>query len=419
MKAILFSLGTRGDIEPFLAIARNLRKNDWEVICSFPEQFRVLVEDFDLPFTPLSKKFIEILESDAGKLALGGKGSVFKKIKALLWMMRASRSVNREIIKQQHDLIYQEHPDRVIYSLKCTYPVLWGMAHPGKSFLVSPTPCLIHPVKDHPVIGFKGNFGPALNQLTYRLHNFGLVKNIYDSVKSYASGYPGTRFKPASIKKSLLKEKTLYTISPSIFPRPDYWPDQAIITGYHSIDTSRTWSPDFSLQNFIQTHHKILFISFGSMTNPEPEKITRTILAVLTKNKIPAIINTASGGLSEPDQSPDHIFFIEKIPYEWILPRIYATMHHGGSGTTHSALKYGCPTLIIPHILDQHFWNERVVRLKVGPKGISIGKMRVDNLESRLLDLWNNEIYKRNARRIAERMAKENHPQDLSRLFIQ
>ncbi len=136
-------------------------------------------------------------------MVLGGKGSLFKKANALFWMIRASKAVNREIVEQQHEIIFGENPDRVIYNLKCTYPAIWGMAHPGKSMLVSPIPCLIHYVKDQAVIGFKGNFGSTLNKFTYQLHNFGLVKNIYDTVKSYASKYPGIRFTTGNIKKSI------------------------------------------------------------------------------------------------------------------------------------------------------------------------------------------------------------------------
>ncbi len=419
MKAILFSLGTRGDIEPFLAIAQMLREDNWEVICSFPEQFKGLVEEIDLPFAPLSKKFIEILESEEGKMVLGGKGSIFKRIKALGWMIRASKAVNREIVAQQHKLILHENPDRVIYNLKCTYPVIWGMAHPGKSIIVSPIPCLIHFVKDQAVIGFKGNFGARINRLTYNLHNFGLIQNIYATIKSYRSTYHEIKFKPKSVKKFILGVRILYSISPSLFPRPEYWPDQARIVGYIQRNKSWSWHPDSSLTEFLKHYKKILFISFGSMTNPEPEQTTAIILKVLTKNRIPAIINTASGGLSRPPEFPDHVLFIDKIPYEWILPKVYAVLHHGGSGTTHISFKSGCAMMIIPHILDQHFWNDRVVRLQAGPKGFSIRKLSIKKLEPKLLDLMQNITYRENAIRIANRMVHEDEKRNLIELLIQ
>ena len=80
MKAILFSIGTRGDIEPFLAIAQLLKEKDWDLICVFPEQFRETVEKMDIPFRGFNKEFLEILDGKEAKMVMGGQGSIFKRI---------------------------------------------------------------------------------------------------------------------------------------------------------------------------------------------------------------------------------------------------------------------------------------------------------------------------------------------------
>lgn len=110
------------------------------------------------------------------------------------------------------------------------------------------------------------------------------------------------------------------------------------------------------------------------MTNPEPKVKANAVLQVL-KRIIPAIMNTASEGLIKPAVVPDYVLFFENIPYAWILPKMHAIIQHGGSGTTHAVLKYGCAMMIVPHITDQHFWNDMVVRLQVGPKGLPINKL--------------------------------------------
>jgi sterol 3beta-glucosyltransferase len=141
------------------------------------------------------------------------------------------------------------------------------------------------------------------------------------------------------------------------------------------------------------------------MINPEPEKKTKIILDILVRNKIPAIINTASGGLAKPDKfNSVLIHFVSQIPYEWIFPKIYGVIHHGGSGTTHLALKYGCATMIIPHIIDQFVWNKIISDMGVGPKGIKIGKINPKNLEPKILDLVNNTDYKKKAEQIGNQM---------------
>src|SRR5690606_16959751 len=217
----------------------------------------------------------------------------------------------------------------------------------------------------------------------------------------------------------LKKEKTFYTISPSLFPKPDYWPSKANVVGYYERDKTRNWQPDAKLAAFINTNKKIVFITFGSMSNPEPKEKTRMIVDVLERNQVSAIINTSWGGLEEIKEVPENIHFVSNIPYDWIFPKMYAVVHHGGSGTTHTALKNGCPNLIIPHIVDQFYWNRTTSKLNLGPKGISIKKFNEKDFESKLLDLINNDTYKKNALAISENMKTESNRELLYKMIVE
>jgi UDP:flavonoid glycosyltransferase YjiC (YdhE family) len=67
-------------------------------------------------------------------------------------------------------------------------------------------------------------------------------------------------------------------------------------------------------------------------------------------------------------------------------------------------LKYGCPTLILPHVIDQFAWNALVYDLGAGPKGIAISKLSRNSLDTLLSDLWQNSIYKQKALRLSQKM---------------
>ena len=71
------------------------------------------------------------------------------------------------------------------------------------------------------------------------------------------------------------------------------------------------------------------------------------------------------GWTGKINDAPDHILFVNNIPYDWIFGNMYAVVHHGGSGTTHTALKNGRPGLIIPHIVDQFYWGRTIEQLKL------------------------------------------------------
>ncbi len=143
------------------------------------------------------------------------------------------------------------------------------------------------------------------------------------------------------LKKVLLTNKVIYTISPSLFSRPDYWRENLQVVGFHKCSSNLAWNPNHDLVDFLKIHkdERILYITFGSMTNPIPDEKTEILISILEQNQIPVIIGTASGGLVEPAGfRSDNIHFEAEIPYEWIFPKVYGVIHHGGSGTTHLGL---------------------------------------------------------------------------------
>ena len=418
MKAILFSIGSRGDIEPFLAIAQILQEKDLTVICVFPEQFRETVEKMGLKFRGFSSEFLELLNSKDAKMLMGGQGSLFKRFKTIIQIGRVNMKLIKERNTLQHNILKEEKPNRVLYHPKCGYNVIWGMANPGKSIMVSPIPFFLHPINHINMIG--GSFGILINKVSWSLvNNIKAIANFRSS-KRFLKDYKGVKFTISSVKKAMFKkEKSIYTISPSLFPKPNYWPTQVDVVGYYERDKTLNWQPDKNLIQFLEENKKIIFISFGSMSNSNPKEKTRIIIEVLKRNNISAIISTSWGGLEKITEPLKSIHFLNDIPYDWIFPKIYAVVHHGGSGTTHTGLKYACPTLIIPHIFDQFYWNKIISKLQIGPKGMSIKKLNKINFEKVLLDLLENNIYKKNAEIISEKMKKENDTEKLVKLILE
>lgn len=417
MKIILVSVGTRGDMEPFLAIGEILLEKGHQVICAFPEQFRHLVEDSKMEFASLGTKFIELLESDAGKAAMGGGGSGLGKFLATLKLAKNQTEANKELVHKQYELIESEIPDRIVYNGKATYPVVWELDNCGKTILISPLPYM-HYVRDHTHVAFNSNFGPFFNRLTYSLANFGLITTVKISAGWLNISRNISRKR---IKDALLSSKVIYTISPSLFSRPDYWHENMKVLGYHQRNTTTNWRADEELSVFLERYkeNRVLFITFGSMTNPKPEEKTKIIIDILQRNKIPAIINTASGGLVKPDEFDSELLhFVSQIPYDWILPKMYGVIHHGGSGTTHLALKYGCASMIIPHIIDQFVWDKTIADLRVGPRGVKINRMTRDNLEPKILDLVNNRSFKEKAEQVAGQMAQEDLREEIYQSIV-
>jgi sterol 3beta-glucosyltransferase len=422
LKAVLFSLGSRGDIEPFFAIGEILKGKGWEVVYVFPEQFRELVGNVGHTFYPFTKEFLELLlEGEQAKMITSQGGSLLTRIQILISLAKRSIRINNEITQVQKEIIDREKPDYVFYNQKCVYPVVWDMNNKGKGIFVHPFPCFLHRVDHHSIIGFSGggNYGRYLNRVGYALQSFAISLAVRFSTRPFYTNDGDVKINVFRIRRWLLhKAKSIYPISPSLFPRPSYWPANAHVVGHYERPKASKWSPDDELLHFLNRHRKIIFITFGSISNTDPKKVTDIILRVLVKNKIPAIINTSWGGLLKPDQgSSENILFVNNIPYDWIFPKMYAVVHHGGAGTTHSALRFGCASLVIPHFIDQFFWNDRVHDLGLGPKGVSIQKLNSNNFEIIILELLKNRCYRQSAQLLAAKMASENNAELLMKII--
>ncbi len=422
MKIILFSLGTRGDIEPFLGIAEILSKHNCEIICVFPEQFRSIVEELSYNFYGFSKAFLGILVGQTGQLFMGGSGNLFQRISAFIKIAKEGIRLQDEIVGLHQKILLEEKPDIILYHPKCLFSIIWGMAHPGRSIQVSPLPYMTHSTSERTAMGLKGNSnkGKVINLFSHSFTNWIKSIVIYRYGRKYFKDYPNVKYSPGTIRRTLRNtEKTIYPLSPTLFKRPEDWKDHVYISGYIERDKTTHFVADPELLSFIKLHNRILFISFGSMTNTKTMDRSRMMVEVLQKHGIPTIISTSWGGMKQTDDAPENILFTNDIPYDWLLPRVYAIVHHGGAGTIHSATKYACPSLILPHFVDQFYWNERISEMGLGPKGVRINKLNYQIFEEKILDLMNNQNYKNRARELSQKMKNEFDEQSFSLLILE
>lgn len=356
-----------------------------------------------------------MLESKEGIIAMGGKANLFQKIRAYYLLYKRAGLVNKIMCKEQQDIILSEQPDKIIYHIKAIYPLLYEAQNPNKTVLASPIPYLVHPVKEHAHIGFR-NMGAFINKLTYKLSNYGLLKTTEAASKGL---YDRKKVTSKKLMSALSLGKTIYTISPFLFQQPKSWPANVKILGYQERDKTTNWQPAPSTLEFIKKHNNILFITFGSMVNADPNKKTKIIIDVIEKIGIPAIINTGNGGLIEPkDYNSESIHFVSTIPYDWLLPQVEFMLHHGGSGTTHMAIKYNCPSLIIPHIIDQFLWNDINYKKGLDPKGESINKLTEEKLEPLLTELVKNKKFREKSFEAMNKMKNENFKSELYNFVV-
>lgn len=416
MKVYQVALGTRGDMEPPLAVAKLLQQQGHRVVCVFPEQFCSLAEQAGVESLSLGSEWYEFMERNLN-LFTDPSMPWWKKLLAVRSATKEGMQIHEDLAARIHKLVQTEQPDKILYSAKAIFSAVYGIEQTSRVIFHCPLPYM-HYGAGHAHVGFKGkDYGTLLNKLSYWLVDKRVVSLLVKSAKLL--GIEGVD--KDSVQRVLEQQKVIYTLSPSLFTRPAEWTKNIKLLGYHERNKVLDWQPSEELLALLRTEQDVLFITFGSMTNKEPKKYTEMILKILVRNNITAVINTYSGGLLRPKgwDNPN-IIFVDSIPYDWIFEKVTAVMHHGGAGTTHMATKYECPSLIIPHAVDQFVWDQIIYERELGPKGMAMGKLSELKLQSKIIDLMSNQTYRANAKAVATQMQNEQELADtLCREIIQ
>lgn len=389
-KILLMSIGSRGDMEPFLAKGEELKSEGHQIAFCLPKQFEKLAKEVEETFFPMDSAFVELLESPEVKMIMGQVGSGLVRIRALLKLIKSTKKIQQQLIKDQHKAVKTFQPTKIIFHIKCIYPVIWGITTKKQVELLSPMPGLLHALDEEPHVGFGSPHGKWWNRFTYWLADRALIsQSIFGYGKSFLKEQ-NIELNYKKLKSFLHRDlPTEYAVSPRIFKRPNDWPAHVRITDFRERNKTKNYNSSVELDRFLSIHPHPLFISFGSMINSKPKQIGRDILNVSQKFNVPVIINSSWGGIEIEGQIPENVFIVKDVPYDYLFPKIKAGIHHGGSGTTHSLLRCNKPQAIIPHIGDQFYWNRAIEKHGLGISGFPIKKWDINRFEVLVRELLN------------------------------
>lgn len=146
-----------------------------------------------------------------------------------------------------------------------------------------------------------------------------------------------------------------------------------------------------------------IFFGFGSMPIESAGDTVAMIAAACAELGERALIGAGANDLGDVPQF-DHVKIVGILNYADVFPACRAIVHHGGSGTTNAGLRSGRPTMILWRLPDQAFWAGRLKRLKVGT-GRRFLATSQKTLVADLRKILAPE-YRANARNLAARMTK-------------
>jgi rhamnosyltransferase subunit B len=189
-------------------------------------------------------------------------------------------------------------------------------------------------------------------------------------------------------------------------PQPD-WPPQARIAGFAFYDGKNELAMPAELTQFLDAGAPPIVFTLGSSAVWVARDFYRESIAAtkLLGRRAVLLIGDDRNRLAEA--LPPGMIAVNYAPFEMLLARASAMVHHGGVGTTSQGLRAGIPTLIIPFAFDQPDNAAHAERLG-SSRTLPRGKYKASRVAKELDILLTNPDYAVKAKAIGESLRKEN-----------
>lgn len=404
MRITVLALGSRGDVQPFIALAVGLQKTgSHQVRFAAPDNFEVLAKEYSLSFSPLGVDTQKML----------GTGGIDPDRNILLWLWEVLRSI-KPLAEQMLENTWSacQEAELIIYSMmgigayhvaeKLGVPCIMAFAIPG----FAPTRLYPNPNGIFPSLPLGGGYNRLTHLLSLQFFQIftGPFINRWRKEKLHLPAIPFGKYPYFHLGGRPLP--LLGSYSPLISPKPPDWGDQIHVCGYWFLDPPPGWQPPAQLMTFLAAGAPPVYIGFGSMANHAPQKVAHLVQEALALSGQRGILAAGWGGL-EHASLPDHIFALDAVPHAWLFPRVAAVVHHGGAGTTAAGFRAGVPSILVPFTGDQPFWAKQVTELGVGPQPIPRRKLTSARLAAAIAAATTDPDMQARAAALGERIRAE------------
>ncbi len=356
----IVAIGSRGDVQPFIALALGLKKRGHEVTLMAHENFKGFVESYEVPFISMKGNVEEMLQSEEA-------GNVLRKAD-LMSFSRYLEKMSRETAKTiVADILESCKNADVLVASLLAIPWVDTIAEKlGKRWAVLQLSLPTVPTKEFPLVMMDFFDFPVYNLFTYRFFEFAYHHAGKKIVNDFRASLKMPKLKIPLLKQiEVEKIPNLHCFSPSLLARPSDWQENNDITGFLFLPVSTTDNIRDNLKQWLEDGERPVYIGFGSIPVPDPGLITLAI-KYLIENTSHRILFCSGWTLPFDLPKDPRLFHIKSVSHQWLLPKCKIAVIHGGVGTTAAVLIAKIPVVIVSIIADQPWWGKIIEGKKLG-----------------------------------------------------
>ncbi|KAH9125057.1 hypothetical protein AeMF1_004274 [Aphanomyces euteiches] len=401
MNICIMIVGTRGDVQPFVGIAKRLKADGHRVRLATHAVYRSYVQhENGIEFYPLGGDPKEL----ASYMVKTGGHMIPLKYELLTKDTPRNIHMLEEITYSTWPAVTAADPEGSDAGLPVfqahaiiSNPVTYGHIHVAEKLGIPlhimfpqpwvPTQEFPHPLSNLPYKGKR----EKRNYLSYSMVDALMWQGTEGMINRFRTEVLGLRkIRKGNHGRSLVLDWKIphsFMWSEHLVPSPPDW-DPALydVIGTVTADsptkiTPYTPSPEF--EAFLADGPPPIFVGFGSMVIPDAVKTTQLIINAAAAAHVRVVIQSSWSDMTHGGvvKIPSNIFILGNCPHDWLFPKMAAVVHHGGAGTTAAGLFAGKPTFIVPFFGDQPFWGWAIERAGVGVHPCPVNDLTVDKLK--------------------------------------
>jgi UDP:flavonoid glycosyltransferase YjiC (YdhE family) len=364
MRISILAVGSRGEVEPLIALGHGLQAAGHEITLATHRSFEALTREQGLRFAPLWGSPEEAIQTEAGQRLIHSAYNVIRAARALFELLnQASQRMFEDCWK------VCEGAEAIVFGqIAIVGPhIAQKLCIPAVGAYVNP----IHPRRA--TVSFSAPGAPPLrlggwyNALSHRLVMMGFASLWWSNLNAWRRRRLGLG--PVSLGRVLAHHHSIvYGFSPTLLPKPREWGSSTRVSGYWFLNAPKDWQPPEDLLAFVKSGTPPVFLGFGTMQD-SGGAMTRMLLDALRTSGERGIVLAGPDDLEDAGIH-DNVYRARSIPFRWLFPRTAVVVHHGGLGTSHCAARAGVPQIVVPFMGDQFFWGHRLWQLGLAQRPI-------------------------------------------------
>ena len=387
MRFTLCAIGSWGDVAPFISLGRVFVERGSDVILAAPPEFAAAAAEAGLDFRPIAPSCTPLIE--AASMTTGAP------LRSLPLLVRVTKVLTEETLAELPAVAEGSHM-LVATGISYAAPhVAEALGIPYRAVCVCPR---WYPSRYHPPTTDTASRRPKpINSAAWWITEWSTDRMLDGVVNRWRRDQSLSPAAGLYVRMLGLAGERVLAADEELAPLP------ADVEGTRRVSAMPSFQPDSlpqHVQDFLASGDPPVYVGFGSMHPKDASRLLDVVFesaaAINARMVVPEKWMEAAGR-----STPDGCLAVGHVSFDRLFPRLAAVVHHGGAGTTTTAARAGVPQVVIPHVMDQHYWGRRVRDLGIGPEPLSYKRLSPRTLTSALRETLGSSAMAEKARSLS------------------